>query len=126
MQEYGRLMGVRQGSANAKGVNQHTQNIGDPNNSGDQMTQTDVARVFGVSVDTVANYNKLINLQGEVLDSIQDGRITPTTGIAVFAKLSADEQKEFLAQLLEKYPEQAKITQRQVQAELDERFLKKI
>ena len=56
IKELERIYGVREGSANQKGNNR----IGEPKVSDDQLTQSDIAEMIGISVDTLNNYKKLI------------------------------------------------------------------
>ena len=52
------MYGIRNGSANEKGDNR----IGEPNNSVDQRTQSDLAAQMGMSVDTLQNYKMLAEM----------------------------------------------------------------
>lgn len=52
--ELERLYGVRDGSSNEKGNNR----IGEPNNSVDNVTQSDLAAKLGMSVDTLQNVSR--------------------------------------------------------------------
>lgn len=58
IKELERLYGIRNGSANEKGDNR----IGEPNNSVDQRTQSDLAAQMGMSVDTLQNYKMLAEM----------------------------------------------------------------
>ena len=61
-----RLYGIRNGSANEKGNNR----IGEPKVSDDQLTQSDIAEMIGISVDTLNNYKKLTELIPEVKENV--------------------------------------------------------
>lgn len=54
-----RLYGIREGSLNEKGNNR----IGEPNNSVDQITQSDLATQLGISVDTLQNYKMMAEIR---------------------------------------------------------------
>lgn len=64
IKELERIYGVREGSANQKGNNR----IGEPKVSDDQLTQSDIAEMIGISVDTLNNYKKLTELIPELED----------------------------------------------------------
>ena len=55
------MYGIRNGSANEKGNNR----IGEPNNSVDQKSQSDLAAQMGISVDTLQNYKILSEMISE-------------------------------------------------------------
>lgn len=57
-----RLYGIRNGSADEKGNNR----IGEPNNSVDQKSQSDLAAQMGISVDTLQNYKILSEMIPEL------------------------------------------------------------
>lgn len=73
IKELERIYGVRDGSANKKGNNR----IGEPKVSDDQLSQSDIADMIGISVDTLSNYKKLTEMIPE-LEELVD------TGIAIF------------------------------------------
>lgn len=78
IKELERIYGVRDGSANEKGNNR----IGEPKVSDDQLKQSDIADLIGISVDTLNNYKKLTEIIPE-LEELVDTRIaTPTTALA--------------------------------------------
>lgn len=54
-----RLYRIREGSLNKKGNNR----IGEPNNSVDQITQSDLAAKLGISVDTLQNYKMMAEIR---------------------------------------------------------------
>ena len=58
IKELERIYGVREGSANEKGNNR----IGEPKISDDKLTQSDIAEMIGISVDTLNNYKKFTKL----------------------------------------------------------------
>lgn len=66
IKELERIYGVREGSLNEKGNNR----IGEPNNSGDQITQSDIAAQMGISVDTLQNYKMMAEMIPELEDLI--------------------------------------------------------
>lgn len=106
--ELERLYGVRNGSANVKGVNQY---IGDTKNSVDQITQQDLAKQSNQSVDTWNNAKKLAEAIPELDEFIKTGIINTTTAIAIAKKLSPTDQEKLLSSL----PTTQKLTQKQVQ-----------
>lgn len=89
IKELERIYGVREGSANQKGNNR----IGEPKVSDDQLTQSDIAEMIGVSVDTLNNYKKLTELIPELEDLVDTGILAPTTALAMMHNLSEDSLK---------------------------------
>lgn len=88
-----RLYGVRDGSANEKGNNR----IGEPNNSVDQISQSDIASQMGMSVDTLQNYKLLAEMIPELEELIDTGIVTKTTALAImknFGRCKNDENKK--------------------------------
>ena len=67
IKELERIYGVRDGSANEKGSNR----IGEPKVSDDQLSQSDIADMIGISVDTLSNYKKLTELVPELQDWVE-------------------------------------------------------
>ena len=84
IKELERLYGVRDGSANEKGNNR----IGEPNNSVDQISQSDIASQMGISVDTLQNYKLLAEMIPELEELIDTGIVTKTTALAIMKNLS--------------------------------------
>lgn len=78
IKELERIYGVREGSSNEKGNNR----IGEPNNSGDQITQSDIAAQMGISVDTLQNYKMMAEMIPELEDLMDTGIVTKTTALA--------------------------------------------
>lgn len=72
IKELERLYGIREGSLNEKGNNR----IGEPNNSVDQITQSDLAAKLGISVDTLQNYKMMADMIPE-LEELMDTGIDP-------------------------------------------------
>ena len=105
LKEYEKLQGIK------KGNNQYS-SMG---NNSRSTSQEDIAKELGVDVTTIRNLKRLTTLIPEIQDIISDGKITPTTGYKVLAKLSEDEQKE----LFESLPVSQKLTQNQVQEYVD-------
>lgn len=60
------MYGIRNGSANEKGNNR----IGEPNNSVDQKSQSDLAAQMGISVDTLQNYKLLADMIPELKENV--------------------------------------------------------
>ena len=66
IKELERIYGIRNGSANEKGNNR----IGEPNNSVDQKSRSDLATQMGISVDTLQNYKMLADMIQELSDLV--------------------------------------------------------
>ena len=93
IKELERIYGVRDGSANEKGNNR----IGEPKVSDDQLSQSDIADMIGISVDTLSNYKKLTELVPELQDWVETGILAPTTAIAImnnFGRRKNDPSKD--------------------------------
>lgn len=108
IKEIERIYGVRNGSSNKKGNNR----IGEPKVSADQ---SDVANMFGLSVDTIQNYKKLSDLIPELQDWVETGILAPTTAIALIKYMSPSEQEDFVKSM----DITQKITKREVQQYID-------
>lgn len=65
-----------------------------PKNSVSQLTQADIAKQLGVSVDTIQNLKKLQTLSPDLQQLIEDGSVKYTTALNVFGKLSNNEQEK--------------------------------
>lgn len=104
--EYEKLKGVRQGSAFQKA---------DPNNSG-QVSQDDIAKELGISVDTISNLKKLLKLDPSIQKFISEGKLSPTVGFKVISKLSLEDQHK----LLDKLPDDVKFAAKTIAAKIDE------
>lgn len=90
IRELERLYGIREGSLNEKGNNR----IGEPNNSVDKVTQSDLATQLGISVDTLQNYKMMADMIPELEELIDTRIVTKTTALAMMRNLSEDEQEE--------------------------------
>lgn len=112
IKELERLYGIRNGSANEKGNNR----IGEPNNSADQISQSDIASKMGISVDTLQNYKMLADMIPELEELIDTGIVTKTTALAIMKNLSNQEQEELVSSL----DTTRRITQSQMQKYIDE------
>jgi ParB-like chromosome segregation protein Spo0J len=86
--EYETLRGVRNGGDRKS----------EPNNTV-LITQEQIAKELGVSVDTIQNLKRLQTLSPDLQDLISEGKITATTGYKVLAKLSQEEQEELIQSL---------------------------
>lgn len=111
IKELERIYGVREGSANEKGNNR----IGEPKVSDDKLTQSDIAEMIGISVDTLNNYKKLTELIPELEDLVDTGVLAPTTALALVKHMSPSEQEEFVRSM----DVTKKITKGQVQQYID-------
>lgn len=78
-----RIYGIREGSSNKKGNNR----IGEPNNSVDQMTQSDLATQMGISVDTLQNYKMMAEMIPELEELMDTGIVTKTTALYMSSKM---------------------------------------
>ena len=112
IKELERLYGIRNGSANEKGDNR----IGEPNNSVDQRTQSDLAAQMGMSVDTLQNYKMLAEMIPELEELLDTGIVTKTTALAIMKELSDKEQEDLISSI----DTTKKITQKEVQKYIDE------
>ena len=83
-----------------------------PNNS---VSQSELAKQNGVSVDTWNNYKKLTQLIPEVVDLVDTGIVTPTTALSIVKNLKSDEQEE----LIQSLDVTKKLTQKEVQQYID-------
>lgn len=100
LKEYEKLSGV-----------QHGGNRKSSGNNSRLINQESIAKELGVDVTTIRNIKRLTTLLPDLQDIISEGRITPTTGYKVIAKLSDEEQRKLFEQL----PSAQKFTQRQVE-----------
>ncbi|OLS37924.1 hypothetical protein BTR22_05285 [Alkalihalophilus pseudofirmus] len=66
--ELERIYGIRNGSANSKGLS-----IGEGNNSSHDKTQKDLATEIGLDVKQLRNLKKLNTLIPELQDMVEDG-----------------------------------------------------
>lgn len=105
IQEYERLMGVRQGSAGNA----------DPNNLG-RVRQEDIAKMLGVSVETLRNLKSLLKLEPAFQDMISEGKINATTGFKLLAKLSKEDQQK----LIDSLPDDTKFTASSMQEHIQQ------
>ena len=101
--ELERLYGVKHGN------NQYSL----PNNSA--STQSDIASLLGISVDTLQNYKLLANMIPELEDLFDTGIVTKTTALAIMRNLSEEEQINLISSL----DTTKRITQKQVQQYID-------
>ncbi|WDZ63906.1 hypothetical protein MF628_07995 [Paenibacillus polymyxa] len=69
--ELERIYGVRDGSANLEGNNQHTYEIGERNYFTHQKTQTDIAQELNITKQQLHNYKKLLTLISELQDMVE-------------------------------------------------------
>lgn len=104
--EYAKLCGIRKGGDRR----------GSKGNNSLLKTLEDIAKENGVDVTTIKNLRSLANLDPDLQELISTGRVTPTTGYKVIAKLSAEEQ----AKLFESLPKDVKLSQKEVQEYVDE------
>jgi hypothetical protein len=64
--------GVRDGSANLEGNNQHTYESAEQNNFGQQKTQADIAHELNITTQQLRNYKKLLTLIPGLQDMVED------------------------------------------------------
>lgn len=81
----------------------------------ESKSQSDLAEMIGISIDTLNNYKKLTELIPELDDLVQTGILAPTTAIALVKYMSVSEQEEFVKSM----DITKKITKTQVQEYID-------
>lgn len=106
IKELERIYGVREGSAG-----QAEPKVSD----GNATSQSDIADMIGISVDTLSNYKKLAELVPELQEWVETGILAPTTAIALVRYMSPSEQEEFVSSM----DITQKITKKQVQQYID-------
>lgn len=84
-------------------------------NVSDLKSQSDIADMIGISVDTLQNYKKLTELVPELQDWVETGILAPTTAIALIKYMSPSEQEDFVRSM----DITQKITKREVQQYID-------
>lgn len=114
IKELERLYGIHKGGSGYYG-NQYD-NVESTNNSATPKTQEDIAKLMGISVDTLQNYKKLTEMIPELEDLVDTGIVTKTTALAIMKELEPDEQKE----LIENMDVTKKITKAQAEAAIEE------
>ena len=82
--------------------------VASQNNLDLPKTQEDLARMMGVSRETLRNYKALLDMIPELEDLVDTGIVSTTTAMAIVKELSPEEQKEFLENL----PEVKKLTEK--------------
>lgn len=87
-----------------------------PKSSVDNFTQQDLAKMIGISVDTLQNYKTLAEMIPELEELVDTGIVTKTTALAIMKELTADEQEDLIANL----DVTKKITKKSVQSLVDE------
>jgi ParB-like chromosome segregation protein Spo0J len=105
IKELERIYGVQNGN------NQH----GRVPQVAEAKTQSEIAKELGISVDKMNRLKKLADLPEEYQEMIEQGLISVNTATTLISKLSEEEQLALLSQL----PATQKLTQSQVQAEVD-------
>lgn len=80
IKELERIYGIRQGSSNKKGINQH---IGDLNNSNDKITQKQLSEQLGIDQSQLINYKKLNELIPELQSLVETGALKSTTAYKI-------------------------------------------
>lgn len=81
-----------------------------------EMKQDELAMVFGISVDTLANLKKLTELIPEIENLVDTGIISSATALAIVKELSPEEQLELVSLM----DVTKKITQKEVKTYIDE------
>lgn len=114
IKELERLYGIHKGGSGYYG-NQYD-NVESTNNSATPKTQEDIAKLMGISVDTLQNYKKLTEMIPELEDLVDTGIVTKTTALAIMKELEPDEQKE----LIENMDVTKKITKAQAEVAIEE------
>lgn len=114
IKELERLYGVRHGATSFQG-NQFKE-VTTNNSVSPQKTQEQLAKEFGISVDTLQNYKMMADMIPELEELMDTGIVTKTTALAMMRNLSEDEQEELIHSL----DTTKKITQREVQKYINE------
>ena len=113
IKELERLYGIKNGGSGFYG-NRHTESVDLTNNSEGLKTQEQLAKEFGISVDTLQNYKMLSDMIPELEELVDTGVVTKTTALAMIRNLSTEEQEEFLNSI----PTDKKYTQKQMDEEI--------
>ncbi|MCD8104016.1 MAG: hypothetical protein LUF35_03200 [Lachnospiraceae bacterium] len=93
--ELKRIYGIKNGGAGYYG-NQYEEDL--PNNSSGPKTRKQIAKMQGMSVDTMENYIMLSKAIPEIQDLVDTGIVTKTTALAIMRELPEDEQADPAAQ----------------------------
>ena len=110
LDELKRIYGIKQGGSGYYG-NQFEVS---PKNSETPITQEIIAKMNGMSVDTMENYITLSKMIPELDELVTTGIVTKTTALAMMRNLSNQEQKEFIDSI----PTDKKYTQKQMDEEI--------
>ncbi len=105
IKELERIYGIKLGN------NQHSEGSA----IGTKLTENDLAKEFGICMDTLKRAKKLADLPEELQQMVEEGNITASTASRVIARLSKEEQEK----LMESLDHSTKYTQKQVQAYID-------
>ena len=100
--ELERIYGIKHGGDHG---NQYK--VANPNYSV-LANQEDLAKMLGVSVDTLRNYKALLDMIPELEDLVDTGIVSTTTALAIMRELSPEDQKSFIESL----PEVEKLTEK--------------
>lgn len=105
IKEYEELRGVRQGSIG----NAQRDNLAG-------ITQKEIAKELGLSPKTLQSLKSLLKLDPAIQQLISDGNITPTVGFKLIAKLSPEDQRK----LIDKLPDDVKLSAKSIEAKINE------
>lgn len=112
--ELERLYGIQHGANSFQG-NQFE--VVTPNNSvSPQKTQEQLAREFGISVDTLQNYKMLADMIPELEELMDTGIVSKSTALSMIRNLSEEEQES----LIESLDTTKKITKREAEKYIEE------
>ena len=111
IKELERIYGIHRGGDRG---NQYTESK--PNNSDLTKSQSDIASLLGISVDTLQNYKMMAEMIPELEELINTGIVTKTTALAMMKNLSPKEQEELISSL----DTTKRITGKEVQKYIDE------
>lgn len=92
-----RLYGIQNGSTSFQG-NQHKEVVTN-NSEAPQKTQEQLAKEFGISVDTLQNYKMMADMIPELEELMDTGIVTKTTALAMMRNLSENEQEDLISKL---------------------------
>lgn len=109
IRELERIYGIRWGGDHC------SQKVTTKASNGGVESQADLAKKFGINIETLRRAKLLTTLPKEIQEAVQSGKISPSTASRVIAGLPPEEQEKIVAAL----PSVEKLTQRQVQEYLD-------
>ena len=113
IQEYERLCGIRAGARTKAELEARKEANG---GHVPFHTQEEIAAELGVTGATLRNLKRLLDIDPDLQQMISDGKITPTTGFKIIAKLSEEEQ----IQLVQRLDSTQRYTEAMIQQKVNE------